>query len=41
MNKIVEAVKEGMIINDNQTRLLNTNPPFPQQMFQLNNYMHL
>lgn len=37
----VEAVKEGLMIYDNPTGVLTNNPPFPQQMFQLNNYMHL
>lgn len=37
----VEAVKEGLMIYDNPAGVLTNNPPFPQQMFQLNNYMHL
>ena len=28
-------------IYDNPVGVLTNNPPFPQQMFQLNNYMHL
>ena len=37
----VESVKEGLMIYDNPIGVLTNNPPFPQQMFQLNNYMHL
>ena len=37
----VESVKEGLMIYDNPVGVLTNNPPFPQQMFQLNNYMHL
>lgn len=37
----VEAVKEGIKIYDNPVGVLTNNPPFEQQMFQLNNYMHL
>lgn len=37
----VEAVKEGIRIYDNAAGVLTNNPPFPEQMFQLNNYMHL
>lgn len=29
------------MIYDNPAGVLTNNPPFPQQMFQLNNYMHL
>ena len=29
------------MIYDNPVGVLTNNPPFPQQMFQLNNYMHL
>ena len=36
----VESVKEGLMIYDNPIGVLTNNPPFPQQMFQLNNYMH-
>lgn len=38
---VVEAVKEGMKIYDNPVGVLTNNPPFGQQLFQLNNYMHL
>lgn len=37
----VEAVEEGLFVYDNLVGVLTNNPPFPQQMFQLNNYMHL
>lgn len=37
----VESVKEGIFIYDNPVGVLTNNPPFPFQMFQLNNYMRL
>ncbi len=37
----VEAVKEGVKIYDNPVGVLTNNPPFEEQMFLLNNYMHL
>ena len=37
----VEAVKEGIKIYDNPVGVLTNNPPFDQQLFALNNYMHL
>lgn len=37
----VEAVKEGIRIYDNPVGVLTNNPPFDQQMWALNNYMHL
>ncbi len=37
----VESVKEGIRIYDNPAGILTNNPPFDEQMFQLNNYMHL
>lgn len=37
----VEQVQEGMRIYDNPVGVLTNNPPFEQQMFALNNYMHL
>ena len=37
----VEAVQEGLKIYDNPVGVLTNNPPFDQQMFQLNNYRHL
>ncbi len=38
---VVEAVKEGLFVYPNPTGILTNNPPFPTQLFQLNNYMHL
>lgn len=37
----VESVKEGIRIYDNPVGVLTNNPPFDEQMFALNNYMHL
>ena len=37
----VESVEEGIKVYDNPVGVLTNNPPFMQQMFQLNNYMHL
>ena len=37
----VEAVKEGVRVYDNPVGILTNNPPFQEQMFQLNNYMNL
>lgn len=37
----VESVKEGIRIYENPVGVLTNNPPFDEQMFQLNNYMHL
>ena len=37
----VEAVKEGLRIYDNPAGVLTNNPPFDEQLFQLNNFMHL
>lgn len=37
----VEAVKEGLSVYDNPAGILTNNPPFKEQMFNLNNYMHL
>ena len=38
---VVESVQEGIKIYDNPVGVLTNNPPFDQQMFHLNNYMHL
>lgn len=38
---VVEAVQEGIKIYENSVGVLTNNPPFDQQMFYLNNYMHL
>lgn len=37
----VESVKEGIFVYENPVGILTNNPPFGEQMFQLNNYMHL
>ena len=37
----VEAGKGGIKVYDNPVGVLTNNPPFPEQMFNLNNYMHL
>lgn len=37
----VESMSDGLHVYDNPAGVLTNNPPFPQQMFQLNNYMHL
>ncbi len=37
----VEAVDKGLMIYDNPAGVLTNNPPFDEQMFMLNNYMHL
>lgn len=37
----VEAVKEGLRIYENPMGVLTNNPPFDEQVFQLNNYMNL
>ena len=37
----LESVKDGIHVYDNPVRVLANNPTFPEQMFALNNYMHL
>ena len=37
----LESVKEGVFVYDNPVGVLTNNPPFPYQMFQLNNYRSL
>ncbi|MCI8634198.1 MAG: choloylglycine hydrolase family protein [Eubacterium sp.] len=37
----VESVENGIQIYDNPAGILTNNPPFDEQMFQLNNYMSL
>lgn len=37
----IESVADGVKIYDNPVGVLTNNPPFPQQMFNLNNYMGL
>ncbi len=36
-----ESVEEGIRVYDNPVGVLTNNPPFDEQMFALNNYMHL
>ena len=37
----VESMADGLYVWDNPAGVLTNNPPFDQQMFMLNNYMHL
>lgn len=37
----VECTEDGMHVYDNNVGVLTNNPPFPQQMFMLNQYMQL
>lgn len=37
----VEAVEAGLRVYDNPAGVLTNNPPFDEQLFQLNNFMHL
>ncbi len=37
----VEAVADGLHIYDNPVGVLTNNPPFPEQLFHLNNYLSL
>lgn len=38
---VVESVKDGLRVYDNPAGVLANNPPFDEQMFNLNNYMAL
>lgn len=38
---IVECMEDGMHVYDNPTHVLTNNPPFPMQLFRLNDYMYL
>ena len=38
---VVESTADGLHIYDNPVGVLTNNPPFPQQLFSLNNYMNL
>ena len=38
---VIEAVREGIFVYDNPVGVLTNNPPFPFQLFNLNNYMSL
>ncbi|MBQ7005640.1 MAG: choloylglycine hydrolase [Clostridia bacterium] len=40
-NLVLECTEEGMMLYDNPLGVLTNNPPFPLQMFSLNNYMRL
>ena len=35
---VVESMKDGLHVYDNSVGVLTNNPPFPGQMFALNNY---
>ena len=37
----VESMRDGLKIYDNPVGVLTNNPPFNEQLFNLNNYMHL
>lgn len=37
----VEAVREGLRVYDNPVGVLTNNPSFPEQLFRLNDYLHL
>ncbi len=37
----VESVADGLCVYENPAGVLTNNPPFPEQMFSLNNYMNL
>ena len=37
----VESTADGLHVYDNPVGVLTNNPPFPMQMFSLNNYLHL
>lgn len=38
---VIEALREGIFVHNNPVGVLTNNPPFPFQMFNLNNYMSL
>ena len=37
----MESTADGLHVYDNPVGVLTNNPPFPMQMFSLNNYLHL
>ncbi len=37
----IESVREGVMVYENPVGVLTNNPPFPMQMFNLSNYMHI
>lgn len=38
---VVESMADGLHVYDNPAGVLTNNPPFPQQMFLMNQYMNL
>ena len=40
-NIVVESMADGLHVYDNPAGVLTNNPPFPQQMFLMNQYMNL
>ena len=38
---VVESMKDGLHIHENPACVMTNNPPFPMQLMNLNNYMHL
>lgn len=38
---VVESTRDGIHVYDNPVGILTNNPPFPEQVFQLNNYQNL
>ena len=38
---VIESVADGLHLYDNPAGVLTNNPPFPMQLFALNNYRHL
>ena len=38
---VVESMQDGLHVYDNPVRVMTNNPPFPMQLFNLNNYRHL
>ena len=38
---VVECVEDGLHVYDNPVGVLTNNPPFPEQLFRLNDFMHL
>ena len=38
---VIESMSDGLHVYDNPTGVLTNNPPFPQQLFMLNQYMGL
>lgn len=38
---VVESVQAGVMVYDNPVGVMTNNPPFPQQLFNLNNFMSL